>query len=234
MTDTVTIEVGPAPTHSHPSKLFLLESLEDAEATRGLPESDLKALRSVADWIRVFVIQPHRELGRSGPVCPFTPVALESHALWLAAERSEGRNTPDLIGVINGYQRRLFESEPVEGDAANLKSIFIVFPDLPAARAKDFFAGALDQIAVPSYVEDGLVMGPFYEGNEGTAIYNPDFRPFQSPVPSFLMRRAVVSDWKFFLENEVWLKLWARRYGEAAVDALASELRRFPWRARRD
>ena len=110
----------------------------------------------------------------------------------------------------------------------------VVFTDLPAAQAKDFFGGLLQLIGVPSYVDDGLVMGPFYEGNDGTAIYNPNFRPFTSPVPFLLIRRAVISDWKFFLNNEEWLRLWARRYGEAAVEALADELRRFPWRARRD
>jgi hypothetical protein len=40
--------------------------------------------------------------------------------------------------------------------------------------------------------------------------------------------------WKFFLDDEEWLNLWARRYGESAVQALAEELRRLPWRARRD
>jgi len=113
-------------------------------------------------------------------------------------------------------------------------ALAIVFTDLPAAQAKDFFGGLLQLIGVPSYMDDGLVMGPFYEGNDGTAIYNPNFRPFTPPVPFLLIRRAVISDWKFFLNNEEWLRHWARRYGEAAVEALADELRRFPWRARRD
>ena len=104
-----------------------------------------------------------------------------------------------------------------------IKSIVVVFTDLPAAQAKDFFGGVLQQIGAPSYANDGLVMGPFYEGNDGTAVYNPTFRPFTSPVPFLLMRRAVVSDWKLFLNNEDWLRLWAHRYGEAAVQALADE-----------
>ena len=119
-----------------------------------------------------------------------------------------------------------------KGEVLVILSIVIVFTDLPAAPAKDFFAGVLDQSGLSSYVDDGLVMGPFYEGNDGTAIYNPNFRPFQSPVPMLLMRRAVISDWKFFLDNEVWLKLWARRYGEAGIEALAGELRRLPWRTK--
>ena len=87
---------------------------------------------------------------------------------------------------------------------------------------------------MPLQSDDGLVMGPFYEGNDGTALYNPSFRPFTSPAPLLLMRRAVISDWKFFLNNKEWLRLWARRYGESAVQALAEELRRLPWRARRE
>jgi hypothetical protein len=46
-----------------------------------------------------------------------------------------------------------------------------------------------------------------------------------------LVRQAVISDWKFFLDNEDQLNLWARRYGDSGVRALAEELRRSPWRA---
>ena len=40
------------------------------------------------------------------------------------------------------------------------------------------------------------------------------------------VRPRVISDWKFFLDNDEWLNLWVRRYGESAVQALAEELRR--------
>ena len=216
------------------TNLFLLEELEEVSRSRKLSERDRNALRAVADWTKTFVTRPHRDLGRAGPVCPFVPVALEHKTLWLAPERSAGRSTPDGIQLIDGYKRLLLAAKPVDGDDANYKSIIVVFTDLPAAQAKNFFGGFLEQIGVASYVDDGLVMGPFYEGNDGTAIYNPSFRPFTSPVPLLLMRRAVISDWKFFLTNEEWLRLWARRYGEAAVQALAEELRPLPWRARRD
>ena len=93
----------------------------------------------------------------------------------------------EVIQLITGYQRLLLSNPPVDGDAANNKSIVVVFTDLPAAQAKDFIGGALERIRIPSYVNDGLVMGPFYEGNDGTAIYSPNFRPFTSPVPFLLM-----------------------------------------------
>ena len=109
-----------------------------------------------------------------------------------------------------------------------------MFTDLPADRAKGVFDGVLEHVAVPSYAEDGVVFGPFYEGNEGTALYNSSFRPFQSPAPFLFVRDGVIGDWKFFLDEEEWLNLWARRYGESAVQALAEELRRLPWREGRD
>ena len=216
------------------ANLFLVEALDDPERTRGLAPGDLDALRAVVGWIRSFIVRPNPDLGRAGPVCPFVPGALEHRTLWLAPEHSAGRSRADVVGVIEGYQRRLLAAPPVDGDVAGLKSIMIVFTDLPAARAQAFFDGIPEQIGLPSYARDGLVMGPFYEGNAGTAIYNPNFRPFTPPVPFWLMRRAVASDWKFFLDNEEWFRLWARRHGEAGTDALAAELRRLPWRARRE
>jgi hypothetical protein len=83
-------------------------------------------------------------------------------------------------------------------------------------------------------VDDGFVMGGSNEGNEAGAIYNSSFRPFTSPVPFLLIRQAVISDWKFFLDNDAWLKLWAQRYGGSGAEALAQELRRLPWRAQRE
>jgi len=110
----------------------------------------------------------------------------------------------------------------------------VVFTDLSADRARGVFNDVLKHLAVPSYVEDGILFGPYYEGNEGTAVYNSSFRPFQSPVPFLFVRHGVTGDWKFFLDDDEWLKLWARRYGEFGALALAAELRRLPWRAQSD
>jgi hypothetical protein len=99
---------------------------------------------------------------------------------------------------------------------------------------KALFDDVLQQLALPSYAQDGILFGPFYQGNKGTAIYNASFRPFTCPVPFLFVRLGVVSDWKFFLDDDEMLNLWARRFGESAVHALAKELRRPPWRAGRE
>ena len=213
------------------TNLFLLEDLEDFGRTSELAESDREALQAVADWIKSFVVKPHKDLGRAGTVCPFVPGSLERKTLWLAPEQIADREVPEVVDLMSGYKRLLLDTRPTEGDDVVYNVIVVVFTDLSPDRAQGVFDDVLEQLAVPSYVEDGILFGPYYEGNEGTALYNSNFRPFQSPVPFLFVRHGVTSDWKFFLDDVDWLNLWARRYGESGALALAEELRRLPWRA---
>jgi hypothetical protein len=219
----------PAHTTAAQTNLFLLDDLEDVSRTRELAEGDLEALQAVAEWIETFVVKPHKDLGRAGTVCPFVPGSLERRTLWLAPEQIADRGVPEVVELMSGYERLLLDTRPTGGDDVVYNVIVVVFSDLPPDRAQGVFDDVLEQLAVASYVEHGILFGPYYEGNKGTAIYNSSFLPFQSPVPFLFVRHGVTSDWKFFLDDEDWLRLWARRHGESAVQALAEELRRFPW-----
>lgn len=213
------------------SNLFLLHDLDNASRTSQLADGDLSALRSIADWIRTFVARPNQDLGRDGPVCPYVPGACERKTLWLAPERIANRSVSDVVELVNGYKRLLLRAQPVEGDGTSYKALVVVFTDLSADRAKQYMDDVrVQDLKTRSYAEDGVVMGEFHQRNEGSAIRNRSFQPFRSPVPFLLMRHAVVSDWMFFLDSEDWLRLWARRFGESAVQALAAELRRTDWR----
>jgi hypothetical protein len=214
--------------------LFLLEDLKDVSRASALAQSELDALQTVADWIKTFIVRPNDDLGRSGPVCPFVSVSLERKTLWLAPEHVGGRSVADLVDLVSGYQQLFLGAEPTDAHDAIYKAIVVVFTDLSSARAGELFDDVLQDLAVRSYMDDGFAMGGSYEGNEAGAIYNPSFRPFTSPVPFLLVRQAVISDWKFFLDNDEWLNLWAQRYGASGAKALAMELRRLPWRPQRE
>jgi hypothetical protein len=212
------------------AELFLLDDLDDAERTSALPERDLAALRAVANWTTSFVTKPHAELGRDGPVCPFVPGCLERGTFWLAPEHVEDADVAQVAELMDGYRRLFLDTEPVEGDNATYKVFVVVFTDLSAERAQSLFAGVQGQLALQAYADDGVIFGPFYEGNEGTALYNASFRPFQSPVPFLFVRNTVVTDWKFFVDEEEFFGLWAHRFGESGARALGEEIRRLPWR----
>jgi hypothetical protein len=214
------------------TNLFLLQDLEDSSRTGTLAEGDLRALHTVADWIKTFVIRPHKDLGRAGPVCPFVPEALERKTLWLAPEPIADRSVPDVVQLVNDYKEMLLRAQPTKGDDVQYKAILVVLTDLSADRATDYANDVqVQSLTKPWYTHDGVVLDPkFNEMNTGTAIHNPSFHPFRSPAPFFLMRHAVISDWMFFLDDEDWLSVWAGRFGESAVPALAGELRRTNWR----
>jgi len=213
------------------ANLFLLEDLEDSSKAGKLADSDLNALRSIADWIKNYVIKPHKDIGRPGPVCPFVPGALERKTLWLAPEQIANQSVPDVVQLINGYKRLLLHAQPTEGEGLSFKAIVLAFTDLSADRAKDYLDDAqIQDLKRPSYADDGVVLGEFHQRNEVTGAHNPSFQPFKSPVPFLLIRHADINDWVFFLDNEDWLSTWARRFAESAIKALAEELRRTDWR----
>ena len=212
------------------TNLYLLEVLEDPHRTSTLAESDLEALHAVADWIKSYVLKPSKDIGRAGTVCPFLPRSVDQKTCWLAPEQIANQTAPAVVQLMEGYKRLLLGAQPSEGDDPDYNVMAVVFTDLPADRAQGIFDDVQQQLGVPSYTENGVLFGPYYEGNEATALYNASFRPFESPVPFLFVRHGVISDWKFFVDNEEWLTRWARRYGASAVLALAEELRHTNWR----
>jgi hypothetical protein len=215
------------------TQLLLPDELEDGGKTSGLAATDRDALHAVSEWIKDFVAKPHKDLGRAGTVCPFVPGSLERRTLWFAPEKIAELDVPGVVELMDDYKRLFLEKAPLEDDDAIYKTIIVVFTDLPAERAGALFTDVLGQLADASYEGDGIIFGPFYDGNEGTAIYNSSFRPFQSPVPFLFVRHTVLSDWKFFVDDDALLDRWARRFGPAGTAALAQELRRLPWRVAR-
>ena len=110
------------------TNLFLLEELEDVDRTRGLAQRDRAALEDVADWIKTFVVKPHKDLGRAGTVCPFVPGSLERKTLWLAPEQIADRDMPEVVELMNGYKRLLLDTRPTESDDVIYNVIVVVSP----------------------------------------------------------------------------------------------------------
>ena len=103
------------------TNLYLLEDLDDASRTRSSRKAISHALRTVADWIKTFVVRPHKDLGRAGPVCPFVPGSLERKTLWLAPEQIADRSVPEVVELMNGYKRLLLDTRPTDGDDVDLQ-----------------------------------------------------------------------------------------------------------------
>src|SRR5688500_4617649 len=124
---------------SQTTQLLLPEDLEDDETTGHLLAEDRQAVLSVSRWVRDFIACPHRDLGRDGTVCPFTPGPLKRRTLWFAPEHVTDLDVAGVVELMAGYRRLFLEKAPLENDDAIYKTIIVVFTDLPAERAGALF-----------------------------------------------------------------------------------------------
>lgn len=167
--------------------------LRASEALRLLAAES--ALARIVLWVREFLANPHPELGRSGPVCPFAPAALNMDTVWLT-EVTDSSVDMATIGQILGTYREIFlELEPKHGPPAMNKAVLIVFPNLGAAGA-----ALVDEVQFghkAKFVDAGLMLGEFHSTNMSPGLRNEAFFPLRSPVPMLAIRHMVETDLPF-------------------------------------
>ncbi|ALN55906.1 DUF6875 domain-containing protein [Lysobacter enzymogenes] len=156
--------------------------------------ADAPLPRTVA-WIRNFLARPHPDVGRPGPVCPFTPTALALDTIWLAEIQDRDVSLDRIVELISVYRDLFGEIEPRTGQVAINKTVLIVFPHLGDDAAA--FVDEVQQQLKPSFVDLGLMLGEFHASNESPGLRNPDFRPLRSPVPMLAIRQMVETDLPF-------------------------------------
>jgi hypothetical protein len=91
---------------------------------------------------------------------------------------------PEVVELMSGYKRLLMDTRPTQGDDVIYNVIVVVFTDWSADRAHGVFDDVLKHLAVPSYVEDGILFGPYYERQEGDC-------DLQLELPTIPVARAV-------------------------------------------
>jgi hypothetical protein len=209
--------------------------LRASDVERGLPASAPLAI--ILQWVRDFLARPHPDVGRAGPVCPFTPTALALDTIWLTEVDDPAPDRAGIVELISRYRDLFLEIEPRVGSAALNKTILVVFPQLGSDAAP-----MLDDVQAElkaSFVELGLMLGEFHSENESPGLRNPEFRPLRSPVPMLAIRHMVESDLPFLRRTldepsirASYLRSYLRRLGstvrakylDQAVTALADAI----------
>lgn len=208
---------------------FVLRRASEVEAAN-TPDAPLAA--SVA-WVRSFLARPHPDVGRAGPVCPFTPMALELDTIWLIDIPDTEPDPQRIHDLIEQCRQQFLETEPREGPMAINKVFMAVFSGLDETAAP--LIDAMQARLKPAFVDVGLMLGEFHARNDTPGLRNPDFRPLRSPTPMLVMRHMVESDLPFLKRDldapqvrNAYLRSYLRRLGgtirrnyfDQAVDAL--------------
>jgi hypothetical protein len=156
------------------------------------------SLGRTLQWVREFLVRPHPELGRPGPVCPFAPIALGRDTIWMAEIKDSSASFESIAAVINDYRDAFLAMEPTSGPEAINKTFLIVFSSLQAHGAEG--AAVVDAVQASlkkHFVDVGLMLGEFHATNQSPGLRNPDFRPLRSPIPMLAIRHMVDSDLPF-------------------------------------
>ncbi|MBB3037892.1 DUF6875 domain-containing protein [Hoyosella altamirensis] len=179
-----------------------------------------EVLSGLLGWATQFLTHPHADLGRTGPVCPYTAPSLNRKMLWAAVVRGS-ELTEDQVGQYTDELIEAFSTlAPVEGPQEIYKSVMVVFPDLKDYSLIDAVQSARKQLVVP----DGLMIGQFYPGCGEAGLWNQDFRPLDCPFPLIALRHMVASDFAFLASRREWLAAYLKRYAPAVPAPVRSAI----------
>jgi hypothetical protein len=178
----------------------------------------------VLEWAHEYLCRPHADLGRDGPVCPYTEPSLERALFWLTVYPGANPTTNEVARVVRKYRDWFLELQPTAEKEAQYKAILILFPDLSPRLAPDVI-DSIQAALKPEFVAVGLMIGQFHARCEEPALWNHEFRPLRSPVPLLAIRHMVRTDAPFLAKDADWLAAYLERFGEAVPNRLQPVVR---------
>lgn len=215
---------------SRPYKMFgpLITPLDLAlNATQaGLSDyspAEISNLQALAEFMTGVLPRTHEELGRAGPVCPYSSGSLRRGMMRLTASRLRHLDD-DLLSDAMRMLRHAFLSEKMNENTEEVfRSITVVFPHLPGKECAAMI-DRVQQSLKPSFVRSGLMIGEFYPDCPAPGLHNTAFRPLQTPVVCLSIRHMTVFDAPFMIDDDQHLALFLARYGQGGENRVRSSV----------
>ncbi|WP_051859557.1 DUF6875 domain-containing protein [Streptomyces xanthophaeus] len=174
----------------------------------------------VHEWAARYLCQPHPDLGRSGPVCPYMPTSLALGQFHVASYTSSQGSCSSVLEAVEACRVMLLarsaDKAPGHGErrrSALHTTVVLTFPYLRSKPAE----GLVEEVqrrAKTRFVRDGLMIGEFHPGPPpAPGLHNPAFRPLASPMPLIALRHMVAGDAPFLRDDPVHADAYRRHFG---------------------
>jgi hypothetical protein len=186
----------------------IIQHLSKLSAGRARVTDSGEHAQNLRNWIANYLTQPHADLGRAGPVCPFARASIDNDMLWFAVVSGASPSLPDVIVELRRFRETFLALSPEDDPNSLLKAAFILFPNVVDCALID----AVQQALKSEFVNAGLMVGQFYNGCAEPGLWNADFRPLQSPIPLIAIRHMVGSDFAFLNTSPAWIEAYLRRF----------------------
>jgi len=182
-----------------------------------------KAVQGCTHWMEDYLGQPHPQLGRNGEICPYIKAALRkdhvSYRCYDAVTTISAREIADVFLRECVALERLVD--PADADA-DLTAVCVLFPRMAPADFPNM--AAAHQLAKGALMSRGIMLAVFYPGYEKQALYNPDFKLYQSPYPVAALRPMAIRDIAFLEYNREAFAEYRRRFAaEFAADKVSNK-----------
>ena len=158
-------------------------------------------------WVDDYVSQPHPEIGRDGPVCPFVPRLVESGNIHVQVDESlDGTDAAAMEARMRAALRD-YEAMP----NAQWKALVVVFPTVAGADVAvvDDVQGALKR----DCVRKGLMVGQFHPLSTEPGARNPAFAANRAPFAAIALRHMSHHDIVFLDHDPEMFREFQARYG---------------------
>lgn len=171
-------------------------------------------LEQVVSWAREYLTHSHPELGRPGPVCPYVQASMEKRLFLLTVCPGREIDGDGVVQTIMKYRDWFQEIEPRSGPDAMLKTILILFPEIPRSEVPALIDATQERLKA-EFVRKGLMIGEFHPlPPQKGGLWNPDFRPLQAPVPMLVIRHMVPTDFAFLESDRDFVAAYLDVYGD--------------------
>lgn len=166
--------------------------------------ADDEALEPVNAWLTSYVTQPHPDLGRTGPVCPFVAPAVSAGTVFFASYRFDGEPSLERMNRALEEALRCFQLLAWQEEKVELASLIVIFPDLEQDDWHLIDDG--HSASKTKFVEAGCMLGQFHPECEEPAARNPAFPVNRAPLPLMVIRHIASHDILFLDENPHWVE----------------------------
>jgi|GEM_PF-2362020 len=159
-----------------------------------IPDPSLRATFGAGlGWIKRFIMQPHPDLGRKGPVCPFAQPAHEARAIHFCALDVGEMSFDVFIDVMTRLPSFFNSVAGTMSERPDLLSLCI-FPRNLRAESYYKFIDYAHSILKPFYMNAGLMLGEFHPLSAVRGAHSEMICPMRSDVPIFVIRSIALHD----------------------------------------
>lgn len=197
--------------------LFLSQDCDDPMKLDQLAAVEREALVKCRDWVVDFPTRKVVKQGRKEAICPFVEPAIQRDTMHFSIARL---SAPDNIDAIDEELRSfadLFnEMEPRTMPAAMTKTIVAIFPETKGQLLLDATDGS--RALKGDLLEAGIMVGEFFPTCPFASSFDPKLFALRSPVPMYVLRSFIETDWRFIAQVESWREIYRERFGEPPRD----------------